>query len=420
MRVKSWQVGAGLAVALAVALPLALWRPSSSVGVSGPRLVPLRPGAGSRPPLGHLVKHYSAVEDACALPGVEQIVRWHGLGFDGDLSSAPERPLPSDVRTALRSLETEVALSRPGRTGRPWVLLLPEVHEHEEREDYVLSLAQAAAHAFKVRRVRVFVEAWSQEVQLDPAGGETVRFSGLEPTSAYPWSRAAWGLLDLAQATRVSAEPMSVEMARQALLGQGAAARLRVGQHSSREAASRALALYARAWNALCARFSPHASTRARLPVAADYLQDSHWVELAQEAQLTIPGDPADYRPDSPLATAALTLAAVTSRVRTTEFAIRVLETTGPADQEFALLQIGANHVFPLVDLLQRAGWGWGVLLSPSSRKWIDRGHDWRCPVASLPKPLRTGFAYFRLPASPVVRKNLRLREVVDLQISAP
>ena len=420
MKVKRWRVGIALAAALTVALSLALWpRPTPPNG-SGPWLVPIHPDASSRPSLDQLIERYSTEDSPCALPSAERVVRWHGLRFAPDPTTAPQRPLPPAVEMALRSLGTKVALSRSAHAGRPWALLLPEVHEHEESEEYVLRLARSAARALEVPEVKVFVEAWSQEVRVDHGGSPSLSFSGLETVSAYPWSRAAWGLLDLVRATQGRSDPITVEVARRALLGQQPAARLRVGQHRSPEAVERALALYARAWNALCDRFAPQTSTRARLPVAADYFQHARWVELSQEAELILPSDPAAYRPGSPLHTAALTLAAVTSRLRTTEFALRVLETTEPPDDALALLQVGANHVFPLVDLLERAGWGWAILLSPSSGKWMHREDDWRCPVPSLPRPLRTGLGYYRLPASPAVRAGLSLSEVVALPSSPP
>ena len=420
MQARTWQVGAGFIVFLAVALPLGLWSYPSSPVASGPWLVPVRSDAASRPSFGRLVRRYSEMEDACDLPDVGQVLRWHGLELATDPAGAPEQSLPPEVATALRTLDTKMALSRPARAGRPWVLMLPEVHEHEESEAYVLGLARAAARAFGVGRVRIFVEAWSQEVQVDRGGIVALGFSGLEPKSVYPWSRAAWGLLDVMRANQGRADPVTIDVARQALLRPRSTGRLRVGQHRSREAAKRALALYTRAWNVLCARFDPQTTTRARLPLAADYLQDSHWVELDQEAELMLPSDPATCRPESPLYAAALTLAAVTSRLRTTEFALRVLETMNPPDAELVLLQTGANHVFPLVDLLERAGWGWVILLSPNSGKWIDREYDWRCPVSSLPRPLRTGLGYYRLPANRAVRAGLDLSEVVTLPSPPP
>jgi hypothetical protein len=363
--------------------------------------------------LQFLVKRYTETDDPCALPPVEHMADWHGARF----LHGPGQPAATGVGAALQkklsAADVRVIYSSEAHAGHPWVALLPEYHGREESEKLVSRIASALTAATHAERVRVFVEAWSKDVVVRELAATGEVYSGIEDRVVYPASRAAWGLLELMESEiepEIDTLPAAVQ---QALLSEHRR-RLLVGQHQTRAAAEQAITRYTAFWNAMATQIPGLEVTHVALPAGADYLGSGSWHPVHREARLAIPTDLGAYRHASRLHFVAQNIAAATSRIRTTEYALHVLETLATKGEHAALVQVGANHTHPLVELLRRAGAGIAILLTPKSKQWLGQREPWRCPSPVVPASHAGALGYFRLPGRALERKELRPWELLS------
>jgi hypothetical protein len=365
------------------------------------------------PRLEFLVKRYIETDDPCALPPVEHMADWHGARFLHGRGQPPATGVGAALQQELSSANVRVVHSLEACTGHPWVALVPEYHGREESEKLIGRIASALATATHAERVRVFVEAWSKDVTLRAQAVGNQGCSGLEDPVVYAASRAAWGLLELMESEiepEIDALPAAVH---QALLSERRP-RLLVGQHKTRAAAEQAISRYAAFWNAMAMQIPGLEVTHVLLPTGADYLRSGSWQPVHRDARLAIPTDLGAYRHGSRLHFVAQNIAAATSRIRTTEYALHVLETLAAQGEHAAVLQVGANHTHPLVELLERAGAGIAILLTPKSKQWLDQREPWRCPSPLVPASQAGALGYFRLPGRALERKELRPWELLS------
>ena len=395
---------------------------AASIGIAALAIRSLRMGETGRPPppvarlstfsaqskLETLIKRYPTDGEPCSLPAPDEIAGWHGVRLQAPADARAGPDLPASLAYELAAMGIKVVLTRPPRDGGSWVVLVPEYHGRAETEELLSAIAARLTRALRAPTLRLFVEAWSKSLELPKKPGGKETFSGIEDMEIYPVSRAAWGLLDLISAGLDPRAPDFRDLARHAVVAKSRGTMPMVGDHPSERDAVRAVERYAAAWNAIVGGFGGSA-VAIEMPVGADYYQPGRWVQIARTVRLSMPVEPDAYAQGGRLSLLAGSMAAITSRIRTAEYAFHVLETLSAKGERIGMLQVGANHMCPLIGLLERAGAGVAVLFTPLSQQWLGAVEPWRCPAEDLPEPLRGALGYFRLPGDPSDRREIRL-----------
>ena len=300
--------------------------PLSEWGIQRAQLAHAPLPSFSRGRLQDLVRSYSAASDVCRLSTPDELAQRHGIRFRSPAASAPIEVASHSRWEPLAEIGVTVAFEYLAGADRPWVALVPEYHEHQESERFTRRLAAALVASVQSNSVRVFVEAWSRELELPRSPGRIAAHSGIEDMDVYPISRACWDLMTLLRAELDPASGNIRHAARASLLDDRSLRRLLVGEHPSRNEAERAVKLYARAWNAMVRGVASLVNVPVTFPVGAGYRAGGHWNEVDWSVQVTVPTAASAYGRSSRLHLVAESLAAVTSRIRTAQYAFFVLQ----------------------------------------------------------------------------------------------
>ena len=408
-----------LAAGIAAALALTAWFVLAALGArvdmdAPPAALVVRscPGALAPDRLDALLAAYSRVGDPCWLPSAEELAEHHGVSYRLSSGARLDRPAPKAPWADVDDLGISVLWHHMAGRDRPWVALVPEYHEHEESEALTTRLAEHLRSALEVAEVHVLLEAWNNKLEVkDMHHGQVI--SGLEDMDLYPVSRACWDIMARPLSDKKLNDGAKPHMADAAWLDQHKRRQRFVGEHPSEAEAERALARYAETWNALVQSVFGEEVGRVSLLASAGVRRQGRWIEARRLLRLAVPAASGQSEQYLRLHRLAQSVAAITSRMRTADYAFGVLDLLAQHRGRVALVLVGATHVQPFIDLLVRAGANAAILVTPRAEKWLDTLESWRCPLRLRAGPTIAALGHFRLPDGPAEWPSLPLREVL-------